>query len=94
MSDELLNAQNQVKGLSAQLEAIKQMYNESIQSQIQIRSSCVIFQMQIQDYIKEIANLKKEKIDLTSENESLLARCTELDAKVKELGATQDAVNP
>ena len=76
MSDELLNAQNQVKGLSAQLEAIKQMYNESIQSQIQIRSSCVIFQMQIQDYIKEIANLKKEKIDLTSENESLLARCT------------------
>ena len=44
MSDQVIGLQNQVKGLNAQLDATKQMLNESLATQLQLRSSVIIFQ--------------------------------------------------
>jgi len=88
MTDEV-QFQAQIKGLTAQLDATKQMLNESLANQLQLRSSLIIMQQSNQEFCKEIANLKGDK-------EKLLAQVTELDAKVSALTTpevTQDAAN-
>lgn len=103
MSDQNIEVQlqNQIKGLHAQLEATKQMLNESHGSQLQCRATIIIFQQQINESMKEIANLKAEKNNLIADKEKLLAQVTELDAKVTALipviappsGENENAIN-
>ena len=55
---ELKLLQDNVKGLEAQLNATKQMFNESMASNLQLRSSNILFQQNLQELHKEIGELK------------------------------------
>jgi chromosome segregation ATPase len=86
MSEELQKQVNQLtmqcKGLDAQLVGTKQFLNEQLASILQLRASLVMFQNANQEHMQNEANLNTVIKNLTAENESLLARCTELDAKL------------
>lgn len=67
---QLDNAQMQIKNLAAQLEATKQMINESLTSSLQLRSSLVLMQQANQELgqknaalTNELTNLKAPKDD-------------------------------
>jgi len=90
MSEQL---EAQVKGLNAQLDATKQMLNESLAAQLQLRSSLVIFQQTIQEHMGTITNLKNDIAKLNEENAAHLARITELDAKCSFTGEPKNAID-
>lgn len=54
----LEEAKNNIKGLEAQLNATKQMFNESMASNLQLRSSNILFQQNLQELHKELNELK------------------------------------
>lgn len=97
MSDELkvaqqqvVNLTNQCKGLDAQLAATKGMLNDQLASMMQIRANLHIFQLANQEHLQNEANLNAVIKALTKEKEDLLAKVTELDAKLNPSTAITD----
>lgn len=60
VKNELEQTKTHMKGVVAQLEAIKQMYNESLQSAIQLRSNVILFQQANQELNQENHVLKDQ----------------------------------
>lgn len=60
MKAELDQAKNNFKGLCAQLDATKQMMNEQLASNLQLRSTIIIFQNAHKENMDECAKLKTE----------------------------------
>lgn len=87
MSDlekQLKQANDNVKGLAAQLEATKQMYNGSLQNEMQLRSNLVLLQQdngELRNQNKALAdtsnNLIKEIADLKAKLEPAPAASSE-----------------
>jgi phosphate starvation-inducible protein PhoH len=57
-------AQSNILGLSAQLEAHKQMLNEQLNANVQLRSNTFILQKNAQDLNTKITELQKELEEL------------------------------
>ena len=83
----------QCKGLDAQLVGTKQFLNEQLASTLQLRSSLVMFQNANQEHQQNEANLNAIIKTLNDEKANLLAKITELDAKVTELSKPQGETN-
>lgn len=56
--------QAEVKNLTAQLDAAKQMYNESSNAVFQLRTCVNALQNHIQELVAEVKNLKDENAEL------------------------------
>jgi len=82
---DLDQANMQIKGLSAQLESVKQMFNESLETSIQLRSTLFLVRQSHQ----EIAN---EKQELTKMLEMSDTHIKDLANKLSEL--TSSKVEP
>lgn len=65
MSQELLDA------LSAQLDATKQMYNEAMNSTLQVRTQNIMLQKQCQDLTKQLADANAKVVELTPKPEEV-----------------------
>lgn len=79
MSDELKQAQDQIKGLNAQLEAAKQMVNEGLNIQLQLRTNLQIFAQHNQEVAQEnhqlrttVDTLNKKILELTGDKKEAL----------------------
>ncbi len=53
-----------VKGLEAQLNATKQMFNESMASNLQLRSTMILLQQNLQDSYVKNTELTKKLVEL------------------------------
>ena len=52
-----------IQGLQAQLEAMKQMFNEGVNAQMIVRAQSVLFQKQATELSETVRNLQKELND-------------------------------
>lgn len=105
MSD--LNEQHvaQLKGLGAQLEATKQMLNDSLMNQLNFRAALIAVQQSHNESLTEISTLKADKEKLVAELAALKAATEKpvfdpaaLESKVSPLPSpikteSKDAVN-
>ncbi len=64
LQNELDQAKLTIKGLNAQLEATKQIANESLASNLQLRTNVVLFQQANQELNQEIHVLKDKLVAL------------------------------
>ena len=65
LKSQLENAINQVNSYVAQLDAHKQMLSESIQSSLSLRATLIVFQKNIQDLNKQLADANAKIAELT-----------------------------
>jgi predicted nuclease with TOPRIM domain len=101
LQKELELATNNIKGLIAQLEATKQMLNEQLASNLQLRTNVHMFANANKEFVdhnsqlqKEIENLKQHIITLATKINELTPK-PELPPTTDSLaGDCQNAVNP
>ena|ERR1700751_932704 len=63
----------QLKNVSAQLEAVKQEFNQSMSSCVQLRTAIVLLQQDGQEKAQKIASLTKELDESTKVNAAITA---------------------
>ena len=80
LQNQLDQANSNLKGLNANLEAHKQMLNETLQAVIQLRTNLVLYQQAHTESSQANAELIKQLEFVKTENENLLARVVELSA--------------
>lgn len=62
--NELVDVKNQIKGLSAQLEAAKQMISEGLAISLQLRANLVMFTEVNQEQDQKITELNNQIVEL------------------------------
>ncbi len=92
---ELVQANNNIKGLIAQLEASKQMLNEQLASNLQLRTNMHMFNQANQEFVKDNSKLKQEADNLKQHIITLVAKVNELTPTTDPLaGECPNAINP
>ena len=74
IEQQLENANNNIKGLNAQLEACKQMLNEYIAQNLQLRTNLVMCAQLNEEANKNINDLKTQLVKLGAELAELKAK--------------------
>lgn len=89
MSQELItqiaNLQAQQQGFIHQLDATKQMLNEQLASNLQVRTQLLHQNQNMQLVAKQLADAQFENKKLNDDNALHLGKITELDAKITEM---------
>lgn len=81
LQNELNVANNNIKGLIAQLEASKQMCNELIQVSFQLRTNIVLMQQNSQEEAKKKCELEAHAASLKAQLHALSEKVLELSPK-------------
>jgi chromosome segregation ATPase len=80
LQNELEIAKSNIKGLTAQLDAAKQMINEILASNLQLRTNVVLFQQSYQEVNQEKHVLKQELEVQTNQVTYLTNKIPDLEA--------------